>query len=347
MTLRIGVIGTGMIGHDHIRRITDVTAGAQVVAVADVETDRAADVAKGLAACRVFDDGEALIASEGVDAVLVASWGPTHEQYVLASIAAGKDVFCEKPLTPTPDGSLRIVHAEVAHVGAGGRRLVQVGFMRRYDPGYRQIKAALDRGELGAPLIVHSAHRNPAVPPYGFTTAEMASDSAVHDIDVARFLLGEEITGIRVLLPRRSRHAGEDLNDTMLILMETASGAVVDAELYVNCQYGYDIRCEVVCESGTVSLGGTSSAVQCAGGQRAERIPADWRERFAGAYDSEVQHWVDAVSRPGTSGPTGPTAWDGHAAATVAQAALTSLTSGDRIPIDVGVAPAIYRSGSL
>ena len=93
----------------------------------------------------------------GVDAIIVASWGPTHEEYVLAGIAAGKQVFCEKPLATTREACERILDAEVA----AGRRLVMVGFMRRYDDGYRAMKEALDRGDIGAPLVFHSAHRNP------------------------------------------------------------------------------------------------------------------------------------------------------------------------------------------
>jgi myo-inositol 2-dehydrogenase / D-chiro-inositol 1-dehydrogenase len=131
MTVRVGVIGTGMIGQDHIRRITEVIPGGRVAAVTDVDLDRAGQVAAGLAGARVHPTGQDLIADPDVDAVLVTSWGATHEEYVLAAIAAGKRVFCEKPLAPTAAGALRIVEAEMA----AGRRLVQVGFMRRYDAG--------------------------------------------------------------------------------------------------------------------------------------------------------------------------------------------------------------------
>ena len=105
--------------------------------------------------------GQELIEDPEVDAVVVASWGPTHEEYVLACIAAGKQVFCEKPLATTREACERILDAEVA----AGQRLVMVGFMRRYDDGYRAMKAALDRGEIGAPLMFHSGAPQPAVPP--------------------------------------------------------------------------------------------------------------------------------------------------------------------------------------
>src|SRR5947208_7838555 len=148
-----------MIGQDHTRRLTHVLSGARVAAVTDADLERAQTVADGLSGAAVHKTGQDLIEDSGVDAVVVASWGPTHEEFVLAGIAAGKQVFCEKPLATTREACERILDAEVA----AGRRQVMVGFMRRYDDAYRAMKQTLGRGSIGAPLLFHSAHRNPSV----------------------------------------------------------------------------------------------------------------------------------------------------------------------------------------
>jgi myo-inositol 2-dehydrogenase/D-chiro-inositol 1-dehydrogenase len=335
MTVGVGVIGTGMIGQDHIRRITQVLSGGAVVAVADVDAARAGQVAAGLPAATVHTGGLDLIADSNVDAVLVASWGAAHEESVLAAIAAGKPVFCEKPLAPTEDACLRIVEAEMA----SGRRLVQVGFMRRYDAGYHALKAALDDGEIGAPLLMHCAHRNPAAPPYGFSTEMIVSDSAVHEIDLVRWLFGEDIVATSVLKPRSSRKGGAGLHDPLIVLLEMASGVLIDVEVFVNAGYGYDIRGEIVGEHGTVALAEAGRAVLKQDGQRRTRVPADWRERFSHAYDVELQDWLTAVAA-GTT--TGPSSWDGYAATAAVESCLAALRTGSRTTVNLPECPDFY-----
>ncbi len=333
MTVDVGVIGVGMIGQDHIRRLTSVVSGARVVAVTDVNADHAAAAVADRAGATVFGAGAQLIADPAVDAVVVCSWGPTHEEYVLAAIAADKPVFCEKPLATTQEACLRIIDAETSL----GHRVVQVGYMRRYDPGYRAMKAVLDSGDIGTPSLMHAAHRNPSVPSQ--YTREMAiTDTAVHDIDTTRWLLGEEIVAATVLKPRRNSLGGV-LEDPLLIIFETESGVLVDVETNVNIRYGYDIRGEVVGEQGTVALAESTPTVVRRDGSFAGRVTQDWRERFLRAYDVEFQEWIDAIAGRGEFGPS---SWDGYAAAAVSDAAVEALHDRSRAVVKLVDKPTLY-----
>src|SRR5215211_146052 len=333
MTLGIGVVGTGQMGRYHVERLASGVPDAQVVAVSDVYVEGAKQVAEQVGA-RAYSDGHDLIGDDQVQAVLIASPGFTHEEFTLACLAADKPVLCEKPLAPTIDACLRVLEAEAAKP----RRLVQVGFMRRYDDGFRALKTAVEEGRVGRPLLLHCRHRNADVPP-GFTTDMMITDSVVHDIDVTRWLLGQEVVATTVFKARPSSLAPEGLQDPQMVLLETSEGVLVDVESFVTCQYGYDIRYELVGESGTVALGEQPGVQLRAEGRHQGPIPADYRERFGAAYQSELQEWVSGVL---DGQVVGPSAWDGYATQAVAEAAVESQTKGGRVAVDLVERPALY-----
>ncbi|HJX43589.1 MAG TPA: Gfo/Idh/MocA family oxidoreductase, partial [Geodermatophilus sp.] len=307
--------------------------GARVAVVSDAATDRADQVAADVPGCRVVPDPLAAIADPEVDAVVIASPGRFHEEQVLACIERGIPVLCEKPLTMDAASSLDIVRAEDAHTARTGRRLVQVGFMRRFDPEYAQLRELIAAGGIGEPLVVHCAHRNPAVPA-GITTEMIVNDSVVHEVDVARFLLDEEIAAVTVLLPRSTRHAGEGLSDPLLVLLETTGGRMVDVECFVSTGLAYEVRTEVVGEDGSAMIGLHQGLVRQSAGPggavRGTAVAPGFRERFALAYDLELQRWVDAARRGTVDGPG---AWDGYAAQAVCAAGVEALRSGRRTEV--------------
>ena len=333
MTLRIGVVGTGQMGRYHIERLAGSVPDAEVVAVSDVFIEGAKQVAEQVGA-RAYSDGHELVADDQVEAVLIASPGFTHEEFTLACLAADKPVLCEKPLAPTIDACLRVLEAEAARP----KRLIQVGFMRRYDDGFRALKAAADAGRVGRPLLLHCRHRNASVPP-GFTSDMMITDSVVHDIDVTRWLLGQEIVAATVYKARPSSLAPGGLQDPQMVLLETADGVLVDVESFVTCRIGYDIRYELVGESGTLALGEHAGVQVRAEGGHHGPIPADYRERFGDAYQNELEEWVAGVLRGEI---TGPSAWDGYATTAVAEAAVESQAKGGRVAVELVERPALY-----
>lgn len=329
--LRVGVIGVGIMGADHADRLVHRTAGARLVAVSDADTARADTLAARYDGVRAVTDPLALVADDEVDAVLIASPGFVHEEQVLACLAAGKRVLCEKPLTMDAASSLRVVEAEAA----GGRPLVQLGFMRRFDPEYAELKVLLDGGSLGRTLLLHNVHRNKSVP--GTFRSEMiVRDSLVHEVDVCRWLFGAEIEEVTVLAPAPTSLAPEGALDPQLATFRMAGGGMATTEVFVNSQVGYEVRCEAVAERGNATIGLGHGVLVRGDGRQGGVVPDDFRARFARAYDLELQAWVDA-SRRGEV--VGPTAWDGYAASVVCEAGLESLASGRPVAVSLAARP--------
>lgn len=332
--LRIAVLGVGVMGADHVARITSRISGARVTVVNDYVTEKAEQIASAIDGCRAVVDPLDAIADPSVDAVVLATPGSTHEKQLLACLEHGKPVMCEKPLTTDVATSLEIVRreAELAHP------LIQVGFMRRFDDEYMRLKALLDGGELGRPLLMHCVHRNPSVPSY-FDSSLIVKDSLVHEVDVTRFLFGEEIASVQIVKPVSNPGAPEGVIDPQIAILRTVSGKHVDVELFVTTGVAYEVRTEVVGESGSAMIGLDVGLIRTsAPGDWGGRLTPGFRERFGRAYDTEIQRWVDAVQGGADTGTyiDGPTAWDGYAAAAVCAAGVESLHTG--LPVDVHLA---------
>ncbi len=332
--LRIGVVGVGMIGQSHIERINKRLHSGTVVAVSDVNFENAKSVALKYN-LDVFQDGEKLIADPNIDAIIITSWDPSHEQYVLAGLKSNKYIFCEKPLSDKATGAKRIVEAEIA----GGKKLVQVGYMRRYDKSYIQLKEVISSGVLGEPLMLHCAHRNASVPEM-YTTEMAIENTAVHELDVLRWLLDEEYVTAQVILPKRNRNAHSKLHDPQILLLETESGIRIDIEIFVVNNFGYDIKTEVCCENGVVNLPTPATPSIKFDFNESIAIPSDWKVRFTDAYDAELQEWIVSSIAGRVDGPN---SWDGYLASKYAELCSLARESGEIVKISLELKPSFYK----
>jgi myo-inositol 2-dehydrogenase/D-chiro-inositol 1-dehydrogenase len=323
--LRIAVLGVGTMGAFHIEALSRRVRGARVAVVNDFLAERATHIAADIGA-RVANDPFEAINADDVDAVLVATPGAAHEAQVNACLDRGIPVLCEKPLTTDVDAAYAIVTREAAL----GRRLVQVGFMRRFDAEYRALKELIDGGGLGNPLLVHCIHRNARVPDY-FDSEYAIRDSVVHEVDVARFLLDEEIVSVQVISGVSTRRGPAGVADPMVVVFETESGRLVTVEIFARTGVAYEVRTEVVGEQGSAVIGlDQNLQVRTSDGRWGGRMTPGYVERFGAAYDAELQRWVDAARR-GTI--DGPGAWDGYAAVAVCEAGVQAIRSGQKVAV--------------
>ena len=323
-TLRVGVIGTGVMGADHAHNLARGVRGASLAAVADADVGRAKTLAAEVGADQVFADGTEMIGSGAVDAVIIAVPDPFHADLIHAALDAGLPVLCEKPLTPTVEEAVRIIRKH----DALKRPLLTVGFMRRFDPGYLAMRRRLASGSEGAPLMTHSCHRNVEAYP-GQDSSATVTNSAVHEIDVLPWLAGSPITEVQWLSGRPSSLIDERI-DPQLLLMRSADGVLHTVELQVHAQYGYDVRCELVCERGSIEMPPVPALIEAeeyivsTDLSRRSAYPADWRPRFAAAYRAELAAWVEA-SLSGTIPEEAATARDSLRTTIVAETLVRSM----------------------
>lgn len=213
--------------------------------------------------------------------------------------------------------------------------------MRRYDRGYNQVRELIQSGEFGKPMILKCTHRAESVDD-SYTTEMAVTDTAIHEIDVLPWLIGdgEEWDEVQCLFPRTTKNAHEGLADPQVMIMKTKSGVICVLEVNVNCGFGYDINCEVVCEDGVINLPCPSFPTTRKNFEVATAIEKNWILRFIDSYDVELQDWVDNVAK-GTTG--GSSAWDGYVAALTADALVAAQKSGKIEKVVTGGTPDFYK----
>ncbi len=312
MTLRVGVIGTGGMGREHVANLSRLD-GVEVALVADIVEASAISAAE-MCGAEASTDPMSVALDASLDAVVIASPDDTHAALTIAAVGSGKYVLCEKPLASTADDAERVVAAE----RACGRDLVQVGFMRQYDPAHLQLEAAMS--SLGSLRHLRSAHRN-TNHQWERPLDLVFSQSLIHDVHTARWLTGSEFTSVVAQVvsgPRPVEH--------VVLLGAMANGSTVTIE-FVEATYGYDIEVEATCEQGVASAAQPAQPTVKHDGAQHQHIGEDWFGRFTDAYRAEAQDWIAGV---GAGCVRGPTAADGLAAQRVVDAAIRSASSGRR-----------------
>jgi myo-inositol 2-dehydrogenase / D-chiro-inositol 1-dehydrogenase len=332
MTIRVGLIGAGIMGADHARILSQQLPGVTLRYVCDADAARAKSVADASGAVYAVTDPLAVIADTSVDAVLIASPDHTHAPLTKACVELGKPVLCEKPLSQNSAECLDVIAAEVK----GGKRLVQIGFMRRFDPAYVEMKQALADGKIGPALMMHNFHRNVSAPS-NFTGQMAITNSAPHEFDIARFVLDTEYQSISVFRPD-FRDAGKTGAPVFMVL-KTVAGQLVNVEINNNAAYGYDVRGELVGERGSVFLRPPAASELHVNLQAITHYAADWRPRFAEAYRLQNMAWLKSIE---TGKPAGANAWDGYAATLIAEAGVRSLETTAPVQVSPVPKPNLY-----
>jgi len=334
VTIRVAVIGAGVMGADHARIIASDLPGAELRWICDADPARARSVADATGARHATQDPGAAIAADDVDAVLIASPDPTHADLVLACLRAGKPVLCEKPLAPSSAECLRVLQAE----SDLGRRLVQVGYMRRFDPPYVEMKARRAQPGLGAPIMMHNFHRNVSAPTH-FTGQMAITNSAPHEFDIARFVLDTEYSAVSAFQPS-GLAPGHGVGPVFMVL-RTVAGQLVNIEINNNAGYGFDVRCELVCEHGAITLHAPSRTETHLHLGATTDYALDWRPHFAQAYRLQDLAWLRSIE---CGIPAGASVWDGYVSSCTAERAVEALQSGREVEIRYMERPAIYAA---
>ncbi len=295
--LKLGVIGTGRIGKVHIATLVQSVAQAEVVAVADIDLKAAQEVAATFGISTVFADYQEVINHPEVEAVVICSPTDTHAQYIVEIAKAGKHIFCEKPI----DLSLEVIQGALEAVAKAGVKLM-VGFNRRFDPNFLKIKQLVEAGKIGVPHILKITSRDPAPPPaeYSAVSGGMFMDMTIHDFDMARYIVGSEVTEVytnaAVLVDPEIGKAGDV--DTAIITLTFANGALGVIDNSRKAVYGYDQRVEIFGSKGMANADNNypeNHRFFGADGVHGSLPLNFFMERYLEAYAMEMKIFCDSV----------------------------------------------------
>ena len=324
MAIRFGLLGAGRIGKVHAKAVTG-DANAKLVAVADAMAPAAQAIADQYG-CDVRTI-EAIEAAKDIDAVVICTPTDTHADLIERFVKAGKAVFCEKPIDLSLARVKQCLEVVRAHKGT-----LMVGFNRRFDPHFRAVRAEIDKGTVGEVEMVVITSRDPGAPPVEYIkrSGGIFRDMTIHDFDMARFLLGEEISEVvataAVLVDPAIGKAGDF--DSVQVLLKTASGRQAMISNSRRATYGYDQRIEVHGSKGAVSAENQRPvSIEVATGAGYTRPPLHdfFMTRYTEAYAAEIATFIAALGGKGAAEPSGE---DGLIALALADAAVKSVAEG-------------------
>jgi myo-inositol 2-dehydrogenase/D-chiro-inositol 1-dehydrogenase len=321
--LQVGIIGAGRIGKIHARSLAFLIPEAQAAAIADVDAGAAREAADGLRIPRAVSDYREILADRQIQAVVICAPTPMHSALIQEAAAAGKHVFCEKPI----DHDLARIDEALAAVKKAGVKL-QIGFNRRFDANFARVRKAVAEGEIGEPQLLHIVSRDPGPPPLSYVKSSggIFMDMTIHDFDMARFLIGDEVeevyTQAAVTVDPAIGRAG-DL-DTAVVLLKFKNGVIGTIDNCRKAVYGYDQRVEVLGKKGAAaSRNNFPNSVVFSGGEAIHRdLPLNFfLERYAESFVSEMRLFVEAVLE---DKPTPVSGLDGRHPVVMARAARRS-----------------------
>lgn len=332
-TVNVGVIGAGRIGRVHAKHLSYHIRRATLQAVADIDREAAQECAREFEVPMVTPDYREILDAPDIDAVVICSSTDTHKQIIQEAAAAGKHVFCEKPIA----FRLTEIDEALAAVEQGGIKF-QVGFNRRFDPHFRRLRRAVEEGEVGTPHLLHLISRDPAPPPIEYIerSGGLFIDMTIHDFDMARYLVSSEVTevyaaaGVRVD-PEIGR-AG-DL-DTAVVTLQFEDGVIGTIDNSREAAYGYDQRAEVFGSKGRVQAENVypnTAVISTDNHVRRDRPLNFFMERYAESYRVEMEAFVEAVLG---DEPVPVSGYDGRVSVAMALAAQKSYEENRPIKLE-------------
>ena len=295
----IGIIGVGIMGRGHALYLSDYVKGGKVVAIYDANLVTAQKVAKEVfkktkVLPKVYKELSMILDDQQVKAVIIASPDHLHANHLEQAILAGKDVLCEKPLASKEKDARK-----VAKLVRNSKSIVGIGFMRRFDRPYQDLKKEIESGKYGKVLQIRCTSRNVSSPTA--TTAMLLTNVAVHEIDIIRWLLGEEIVSVGVNFAKTTSKANSNLYDPISVNCHTESGVLVTIDICANSTYGYEVGMEVITENGSLvieNLGQLNIAYNFKlPTRKGGTLHKDWMGRFKPAYIAELTAFVNSLQK--------------------------------------------------